>query len=150
MNLKKFFITKPSKKKGDDKDSVDSSQLISDQRQTDNLVKAIQGVSFSLKNNECFCLLGVNGAGKSTTFKCLTIEEFVSQGDIMINGKLIKEFYKNPGLLRNQIGYCPQTNPITDELTVKETIELIARIKGVDESQVEEFSMLWAKKFEIF
>lgn len=52
--------------------------------------------------------------------------------------------------MRNQIGYCPQTNPITSELTVKETIEFIARLKGIDESIVEQFAQLWAKKFEIF
>jgi len=40
-----------------------------------NILKAVKGISFSLANNECFILLGVNGAGKSTTFKCLTLDE---------------------------------------------------------------------------
>ena len=47
-----------------------------------DVVKAVQGVSFSLKDNECFVLLGVNGAGKTSTFKCLTLEEILSSGQI--------------------------------------------------------------------
>lgn len=35
-------------------------------------VRAVENVSFGVQRGECFCLLGVNGAGKSTTFKCLT------------------------------------------------------------------------------
>lgn len=47
-----------------------------------NVVKAIQGVSFALNKGECFILLGVNGAGKSTTFKCLATDEVLTQGAI--------------------------------------------------------------------
>ena len=38
---------------------------------TKNLV-AVENISFGLEAGECFALLGVNGAGKSTTFKTLT------------------------------------------------------------------------------
>ena len=37
--------------------------------------KAVDNLSFSLKFGECFALLGITGAGKTTTFKCLTGEE---------------------------------------------------------------------------
>ena len=36
-----------------------------------NVVKAVQGVSFSVKKGECFILLGVNGAGKTTYIKMM-------------------------------------------------------------------------------
>ena len=55
------------------------------------MVKAVKGISFSLKNNECFILLGVNGAGKSSTFMCLSTEENISGGEISLNGKKIRE-----------------------------------------------------------
>jgi ABC-type glutathione transport system ATPase component len=42
--------------------------------------RAVQRVSFSLEYGECFALLGVSGAGKTTTFKCLTGEETPSAG----------------------------------------------------------------------
>ena len=49
-------------------------------------VKAVQQVSFGLDYGECFALLGVNGAGKSTTFKSLTREITPTTGDITIQG----------------------------------------------------------------
>jgi len=45
-----------------------------------NKINAVRGISFSLKKEECFILLGINGAGKSTTFKCLTANELISGG----------------------------------------------------------------------
>lgn len=47
---------------------------------------AVNDLSFSVKAGECFALLGVNGAGKSTTFKSLTREVSPSNGTIHISG----------------------------------------------------------------
>lgn len=47
---------------------------------------AVQEISFMVKQRECFGLLGVNGAGKSTTFRMLTGEEIPNSG-IMYLGK---------------------------------------------------------------
>jgi len=47
---------------------------------------AVERISFGLDYGECFALLGVNGAGKSTMFKCLTADEYPSQGKITIDG----------------------------------------------------------------
>ena len=47
----------------------------------------VTDVSFSVKSGECFGLLGVNGAGKSTTFKILTGQEFPNRGDMFLRGK---------------------------------------------------------------
>lgn len=48
--------------------------------------RAVQRVSFGLEYGECFALLGVSGAGKTTTFKCLTGEEIPSAGQVSIQG----------------------------------------------------------------
>lgn len=53
---------------------------------------------------ECFCLLGVNGAGKSTTFKSLTNEVVPTHGEITINGLNINNDFNR---VRKLIGYCP-------------------------------------------
>jgi ATP-binding cassette subfamily A (ABC1) protein 3 len=67
-------------------------------------VRAVQGVSFGLDYGECFALLGVNGAGKSTTFKSLTGDIEPSSGEISIQGyDVIKQFTE----VRKLIGYCP-------------------------------------------
>ena len=47
---------------------------------------AVSNLSFSLQAGECFALLGVNGAGKSTTFKSLTHEVKPTSGSITIAG----------------------------------------------------------------
>lgn len=41
---------------------------------------AVKDISFGLEFGECFALLGVSGAGKSTCFKCLTGETYPSEG----------------------------------------------------------------------
>lgn len=47
-------------------------------------IPAVRKVSFGLEYGECFALLGVSGAGKTTTFKCLTGEEIPTHGDVRI------------------------------------------------------------------
>jgi ABC-type multidrug transport system ATPase subunit len=49
-------------------------------------VVAVEKMSFGLDYGECFAMLGVNGSGKSTTFKCLTNEFQPTQGQLTING----------------------------------------------------------------
>ena len=49
-------------------------------------VPAVKNISFGLEYGECFALLGVSGAGKTTCFKCLTGEIFPSSGSLSING----------------------------------------------------------------
>lgn len=67
--------------------------------------RAVDKVSFGLDIGECFALLGVNGAGKSTVFKSLTNDVMPSSGDISIRGiNAVKDFSK----VRRWIGYCPQ------------------------------------------
>jgi ABC-type multidrug transport system ATPase subunit len=59
------------------------------------VLKAVNGISFSLKKQESFALLGVNGAGKSTTFKMLTLNEVVSKGTMKIDEHTIEDLYNN-------------------------------------------------------
>ena len=49
-------------------------------------VVAVEKTSFGLEYGECFAMLGVNGSGKSTTFKCLTNECAPTNGLMTING----------------------------------------------------------------
>lgn len=90
--------------------------------------KAVRNVCFTLEYGDCFALLGVSGAGKTTMFKCLTNEEFPESGDIQINNKSISSNFDN---LRSQLGYCPQIDAIFEDLTVKENLVFYASIKGI-------------------
>jgi len=73
-------------------------------------------------------LLGVNGAGKSTTFKSLTGETLPTTGEITIQGFNIQKQFSEARML---IGYCPQYDPIFPALTVEETLKFYALIKGI-------------------
>ena len=65
---------------------------------------AVENISFGLQAGECFALLGVNGAGKSTTFKSLTAEVEPTEGSIHIGAlDTRKDFNK----IKKLIGYCP-------------------------------------------
>jgi ATP-binding cassette, subfamily A (ABC1), member 3 len=65
---------------------------------------AVTDLSFGLEKGECFALLGVNGAGKSTTFKSLTGMVNPTSGKVQISGFDIKRDFEKA---RKLIGYCP-------------------------------------------
>jgi ATP-binding cassette subfamily A (ABC1) protein 3 len=65
---------------------------------------AVEKTSFGLEYGECFALLGVNGAGKSTTFKSLTNDIVATSGEITINGMDVRREFSQ---VRKLIGYCP-------------------------------------------
>lgn len=73
-------------------------------------------------------MLGVNGAGKSTTFKSLTNEVKPSKGKVLIAGLDMKLDFEKA---RSLVGYCPQPNLIFDEMSVEEHLKYYARLKGI-------------------
>ncbi|CAI2381272.1 unnamed protein product [Moneuplotes crassus] len=91
---------------------------------------AVKNICFGLEYGECFALLGVNGAGKSTTFKSMTGDVTPTDGKIYIDGLDLShpsEFEK----ARKLIGYCPQENAIFEGMTVYEHLVFYSRIKGI-------------------
>jgi len=83
---------------------------------------AVKGTSFGVQSGEVFTLLGVNGAGKSSTFKCLVGIEPISGGKLLLENVDLTEINHDPTKLHGLVGYCPQTDCIEGDLTVKETI----------------------------
>lgn len=55
-------------------------------RKTYGNVTAVENISFGLEYGECFALLGISGAGKTTLFKSMTGEIYPSKGTVHING----------------------------------------------------------------
>ncbi|XP_065215397.1 phospholipid-transporting ATPase ABCA1-like isoform X2 [Planococcus citri] len=93
---------------------------------------AVSDVNFVVEPGECFGLLGVNGAGKSTTFKMLTAELVPTLGDAYI--ETIK-LSANKMQYLSMAGYCPQTNCFIEELTGREMLSMIATMRGVFENE---------------
>src|SRR6266516_630447 len=69
------------------------------------LVKALDGITFSINKGEILALLGVNGAGKTTLSSILATLHPPTSGQILFKGNSI---YQNLGLYRSALGYCPQ------------------------------------------
>ena len=96
---------------------------------------AVERISFGLDYGECFALLGVNGAGKSTTFKSLTRDIIPTEGQISIAGhNILNDFAE----ARKLIGYCPQHDAVFPLMTVEEHLWFYAKIKGIPTERREE------------
>lgn len=74
---------------------------------------AVNKLSGAIKRGECFGLLGVNGAGKTSTFKMLTGDIKISAGEAWVQGISIKSNMKQ---VHERIGYCPQFDALIDDL----------------------------------
>eukprot|EP00744_Colponema_vietnamica_P001462 GILI01002420.1.p1 GENE.GILI01002420.1~~GILI01002420.1.p1 ORF type:complete len:1195 (+),score=422.18 GILI01002420.1:401-3586(+) len=95
---------------------------------------AIRKLDFGIAYGECFALLGINGAGKTSAFKILTGETGPSEGEASIAGK---DVIANLPEARYKIGYCPQFDALLDLLTAREHLELYANIKGIPRDMME-------------
>ena len=94
---------------------------------------AVNQVSFGVPPGEIFGLLGVNGAGKSTTFKMLTGETGIGRGGATINGK---DIATQMAAARRSIGYCPQYDGLIPYMTGRELLTMFSRLRGVPDSAI--------------
>jgi ABC-2 type transport system ATP-binding protein len=85
-------------------------------------VKAVNGVNFSLKPGTCFGLLGPNGAGKTTTVEILEGIHEPTSGRVLYKGEPIDKRF------RNEAGIMFQSTSLQDFITVRETLEMFARL----------------------
>ena len=90
-------------------------------------VIAVDDLNLIVKKGELFSLLGINGAGKSTTIKMLSCLVKPTSGDAFINNKSILTDEKD---IKNIIGVLPQESAIANNVTVKENLELMCGIYG--------------------
>ena len=107
---------------------------------------AVKNLSLGLKKGECFGLLGRNGAGKTTTFKMITGEIPISEGDVLVNGKSVRnELYE----VYKDLGYCPQNDALFPLLTAREHLYFYAMVRGIPEHNVCAVSDWALKRFEL-
>uniref|UniRef100_A0A4W6D9N4 ATP-binding cassette, sub-family A (ABC1), member 7 n=1 Tax=Lates calcarifer TaxID=8187 RepID=A0A4W6D9N4_LATCA len=92
---------------------------------------------------QCFGLLGVNGAGKTSTFRMLTGDTPITYGEAFLNHySVLTEMER----VHQLMGYCPQFDAISDLLTGREHLELYARLRGVQEDSVAKVAQWGVKK----
>jgi ABC-2 type transport system ATP-binding protein len=91
-------------------------------------VRALNGVSFSVREGEVFGLLGPNGAGKSTTVRVLVTLTRPDSGTASVAGHDVR---KEPTAVRRTIGYVPQDSGVDGFGTGRENLMLQGRIQGM-------------------
>ncbi|XP_036745864.2 phospholipid-transporting ATPase ABCA7 isoform X5 [Manis pentadactyla] len=94
---------------------------------------AVDRLCLGIPPGECFGLLGVNGAGKTSTFRMVTGDMLPSGGEVVLAGHSVA---REPAAAHRCMGYCPQSDAIFHLLTGCEHLELFARLRGVPEDQV--------------
>ncbi|MDX8364612.1 ABC transporter ATP-binding protein [Cytobacillus sp. IB215665] len=95
----------------------------------------IKDVSFEVNSNEIVGLIGLNGAGKSTTIKHIIGLMDVRNGSIKINGKTMLEDTEE---YRAQYSFIPEMPILYEELTLREHLELTAMAYGLTKETFEE------------
>lgn len=94
-------------------------------------LKAVDGVSFEIKEGEIFGFLGPNGAGKSTTINVLTTLLTPSGGKAEVAGL---DIHKHPNEVRRNVGVVPQEYTADEDLTGFQNIILCADLYGIPRS----------------
>lgn len=95
---------------------------------------AVNHLNLGVRPGECFGLLGINGAGKTSTLAMLTAEFPPTSGDAFLSGVSVTH---NPELTRKNIGYCPQFDAHFANMTGREHVKLYASIKGLPASIID-------------
>ena len=96
---------------------------------------ALNNINIEINNTEIIGLLGPNGAGKSTLMKSIVGALKIDEGQIIFNGKDIRE---NEIESKKNIGFLPENNPLYDEMYVKEYLSFVADIHKVSKHRIEE------------
>ncbi len=98
-------------------------------------LKAVNQISFNVREGEIFGLLGPNGAGKTTTIKMLTTLIKSTSGAALLNGSSIN---KDQNSIRKSIGIIFQDPSLDDELTGRENLEFHAILYNIKKQHMKE------------
>ena len=105
---------------------------------------AVKNLNLTVNKGELYSLLGVNGAGKSTTIKMLSCLIPVTEGDAFLSGhSVVSESMK----VKQIINVSPQETAVAEKLSVRENLELIARIYGLSKRESKKKAQEFIEKF---
>ena len=96
-------------------------------------VKAVNNLSFNVREGELFAFLGVNGAGKSTTINIICAQLEKDGGSVMIDGEDLETNSQN---IKSKIGVVFQNSVLDKSLTVKDNLESRAALYGITENDL--------------
>ncbi len=90
--------------------------------------KAVDDISFEVRDGEILGFLGPNGAGKTTTLKMLTCYMPPTQGSIKFNDLDVRE---DSMTIRGMIGYLPESAPLYEYMSVLEYLDYICDLREI-------------------
>jgi ABC-2 type transport system ATP-binding protein len=96
-------------------------------------VTAVSDVTFRVEAGEILGFLGPNGAGKTTTMRIITGYMPASEGKVVVAGY---DVFDKPIEAKRRTGYLPETPPLYPDMTVREYLNFVARIKGVARREI--------------
>jgi len=94
--------------------------------------RAVDGLDLSVRRGEAFGFLGPNGAGKTTTIRILSTLTKPSSGRAWVNGFNLME---EPSKVKQEFGIVQQHMSLNRELTVRENLELHARLHHIGKNE---------------
>ena len=107
---------------------------------------AVNKLDLTVHKGELYALLGVNGAGKSTTIKMLSCLTQPTSGDAELMGhSVVKESTR----VKSLINVSPQETAVAAKLSVRENLEFIARIYGSNKKEAKEKAQNTIEKFNM-
>lgn len=104
-----------------------------------NLTKAIDNISFTVKEGEFIGIMGASGSGKTTLLNCISTIDRVTSGKIVINNQDITKLKGNNlnKFRREELGFIFQDFNLLDTLTARENIALALTIQKVNAKEID-------------
>ena len=102
----------------------------------------LHGISFLVESGRASGFLGRNGAGKSTTFRCLMQVFRQDEGEFLLDGSPLN-------LHSHRIGYLPEERGMYSKVTLKNQLMYFARLKGATRHEAEKDAAYWIHYFDL-
>lgn len=109
-------------------------------------IPAIKNITFDVNDGEIFAFIGHNGAGKTTLIKSIVGIHSFDEGDILINGKSIKD---DPVACKKEMAFVPDNPELYEQMKAIDFIDFICDMYEVPQDVREKNIKKYAKMFEI-
>lgn len=98
-----------------------------------NKFTALDDLNLQFTDSKSIALIGPNGCGKTTLIKCILGLNVIESGDILVDGKSVKEDFR----YRENIGYMPQIGRYPENMTIGQTIQMIRDTRKIPASELD-------------